>query len=487
MAEATPVRRPEAVGADETEARAAFERAWPAFRETTAFDERRRTEYARLDREGHVYLDYTGGSLYGEGQVRRHFELLRDRVFGNPHSSNPASSVATRRVDETRAAVYRFFRASPDEYAAIFTANASGALKLVGEAYPFAPGGRYLLTFDNHNSVNGIREFARAKGAKVDYVPVLPPDLRLSSERLDAFLEAADPAADNLFAFPAQSNFSGVLHPLTLIERARARGWDVFLDAAAFAPTHRLDLSVWKPDFVCLSFYKMFGYPTGVGCLLARKTALQKLHRPWFAGGTITLASVQSCQYALAENEAAFEDGTVDYLNLPAVRIGLDYLDAVGMEALGRRVACLTGWLLDRMIQLRHRNGAPLVRVYGPTDLTERGATVAFNCYDPEGELIDFHHLEAAANRARISLRTGCFCNPGAGEIAHGLTPEEMEEAFRDQERMTFEQFLSVVLHKRHKSAGAIRVSLGIASNFADVHRFLRFLARFLDHPAATV
>ena len=71
--------------------------------------------------------------------------------------------------------------------------------------------------------------------------------------------------------------------------------------------------------------------------------------------------------------------------------------------------------------------------------------------------------------------------NPGAGEIAHGLTAEEMEEAFRDQERMTFEQFLSVVLRKHYKSAGAIRVSLGLTSNVSDVYRFLRFAEGFLD------
>ena len=71
----------------------------------------------------------------------------------------------TQLVEHARAFVLEFFNASPDEYTVIFTPNASGALKLVGEAYPFAPGDQYLLTFDNHNSVNGIREFARARGA----------------------------------------------------------------------------------------------------------------------------------------------------------------------------------------------------------------------------------------------------------------------------------------------------------------------------------
>ena len=61
----------------------------------------------------------------------------------------------------------------------------------------------------------------------------------------------------------------------------------MLLDAAAFVPTNRLDLSTLQPDFVPISFYKMFGYPTGVGALIARKRVLGKLHCPWFAGGTI--------------------------------------------------------------------------------------------------------------------------------------------------------------------------------------------------------
>ena len=123
-------------------------------------------------------------------------------------------------------------------------------------------------------------------------------------------LDRADRSRANLFAFPAQSNFSGVRHPLDLIDAAHARGWDVLLDAAAFVPTNRLDLSRVKPDFVALSFYKMFGYPTGVGCLLARTSSLSRLHRPWFAGGTVNFATVQGRVHILSPREAGFEDGT---------------------------------------------------------------------------------------------------------------------------------------------------------------------------------
>ncbi|MCQ3980259.1 MAG: aminotransferase, partial [Anaerolineae bacterium] len=170
------------------EAEASFQQTYPQFATTATLDKLRVTEYGRLERLGHTYLDYTGGGLYAETQVRTHMALLLQQVFGNPHSTNPTSQAMTHLVEQARACVLEFFNAPLDEYVAIFSHNASGALKLVGESYPFGPGDVYLLTFDNHNSVNGIREFARAKGAQVIYAPVLPPDLYVDADKLAAHL-----------------------------------------------------------------------------------------------------------------------------------------------------------------------------------------------------------------------------------------------------------------------------------------------------------
>jgi molybdenum cofactor sulfurtransferase len=120
-------------------------------------------------------------------------------------------------------------------------------LRLVGEAYPFQPGDRFLLTFDNHNSVNGIREFARARGAETTYAPSVAPDLRMDEPVLARYLTEVSGEHHNLFAYPAQSNFSGVQHLPKWIVQAHEHGWDVLLDAAAFVPTNRLDLTRFKP------------------------------------------------------------------------------------------------------------------------------------------------------------------------------------------------------------------------------------------------
>lgn len=466
-------------------AQAAFHAKYPEFDSTQRLDESRADEYGRLDQQHHIYLDYTGGGLYADSQVRAHQALLLENVFGNPHSTNPTSLAMTQQIDRARAHILEFFHASPDEYVVIFTQNASGALKLVGESYPFAPDGRYLLTFDNHNSVNGIREFARAKGASVIYSPVIPPNMRLDENKLRSFLDRTNTNGRDLFAYPAQSNFSGVQHPLEWIAYAQARGWDVLLDAAAFVPTNTLDLSQWHPDFVSLSFYKMFGYPTGVGALIARRVGLKKLRRPWFAGGTITVASVQGDRYYLHEGAEAFEDGTLNYLNLPAIEIGLRHISQIGMKNIHTRVQCLTGWLLEELSNLHHGNNNPLVRIYGPVDTERRGGTITLNFYDVDGHFIDHRLIEESANRANISLRTGCFCNPGGGELALGISAEELTSCFiLSPTRLTIDEFRRCI---DDKSTGAVRISTGLVTTFADVYFFGEFARGFLDKSTADV
>jgi selenocysteine lyase/cysteine desulfurase len=465
---------------------AAFLARYPEYAATEAIDALRAAEYARLDTDHHVYLDYTGGGLYAERQVREHAALLVGGVFGNPHSASAASSAATDLVERTRRAVLAWFNAS-DDYTVVFTQNATAALKLVGESFPFAPGGHLLLTADNHNSVNGIREFALVKGADVDYAPLTMPELRIDAPALEVLLTQADPRADNLFAFPAQSNFTGVQHPLDLVRRAHDRGWDVLLDAAAFVPTSRLDLQAVRPEFVSVSFYKMFGYPTGVGCLIARRAALARLRRPWYAGGTVNFATVQGRQRLLSPGEAGFEDGTLNYLAIPAVEIGLRHLASVGMESIATRVRCLTAWLLTRLLELRHSNGRHMVRIYGPTTMVSRGGTVTLNFYDPDGHLLDYRRVEELAIQAGISLRTGCFCNPGVGEVAEGLTADDIFAAVAESTDMTLPRFLQFITHRSGKSAGAIRVSLGLVSSFADVNRFLEFAGGLRDQARLTI
>ncbi len=493
-----------------------FLSAYPVYQSTALLDRLRATQYSYLDAAGHVYLDYAGAGLPAQAQLAAHAERTRGRCFGNPHSENPASAASTELIERARLAVLAHFNAPPEEYAAIFTPNATGACRLVGEAYPFGPRTRLVLTQDNHNSVNGIREFAASRGAVTRYVPFSSPDLRVDDDAIRQALDRPRPGppgaawrvarsgvapwsgrgsrarrqrslaqegvrdADRsaaarrrgLLAYPAQSNFSGVQHPLHWIQTAHEHGYDVLLDAAAYVPSNRLDLSVVKPDFVPVSWYKVFGYPTGVGCLIARREALGRLWRPWFAGGSVYLASVQGGWHTLAPHEARFEDGTVAFLQIPDLEAGLSWVNGIGIDRIHQRVTCLTGWLLGRLADLRHGNGEPMARIYGPVSTRDRGGTVAFNLLDPGGRVIDERAVARDTAAAGISIRTGCHCNPGASEGASQLTNQDWRKAARARVR-TMDQYLDLL---GLPSAGALRASVGLASNAGDVERFLAFV-----------
>ena len=109
------------------------------------------------------------------------------------------------------------------------------------------------------------------------------------------------------------------------------------------------------------------------------------------------------------------------------------------------------------------------------------------NFYDANGNLLDYRRVEELAALQKISLRTGCFCNPGAGETAEDLTEEDMIAAAEQGENMTLPRFFQFITHRGGKGAGAIRVSLGLASNFADVSKFLQFAASLRDQTRLTI
>ena len=116
--------------------------------------------------------------------------------------------------------------------------------------------------------------------------------------------------------FPAMSNFNGRKYPLSWIRTLQSSSHLVLLDAASYVSTNPLDLSSVKPDFVVISFYKMFGYPTGLGALLVKNSSSGVLERrDYFGGGTVDLALVRKNEAFRRSNiSQKFEDGTIDFL-----------------------------------------------------------------------------------------------------------------------------------------------------------------------------
>src|SRR5260370_34944056 len=123
---------------------------------------------------------------------------------------------------------------------------------------------------------------------------------------------------------------------------ARALGFNGWLAVAAFVPSHAFSLRQCPANFVALSFYKLFGYPTGIGALVARRDALARLRRPWFAGGTVLYASGAADQHLFRPRNEAFEDGTSNFLAIPALDAGFQLLAEGGMPRLTAPATQLT-------------------------------------------------------------------------------------------------------------------------------------------------
>src|SRR5262249_22910055 len=139
-----------------------------------------------------------------------------------------------------------------------------------------------------------------------------------------------------------------------------------------------------------------------------------------------------------------------------------------GIDTIAQRVEACGSWLLEQLQQLRHSNGRPATRIYGPTSWDRRGATIAFNFLHPDGSAIDERLVDRLAAEERISVRTGCFCNPGAGETAFSLSPDTLVGAEFD-DGMIFDDYLGRI---GMRTGGAVRVWLGLVPTCADVPGF---------------
>lgn len=159
------------------------------------------------------------------------------------------------------------------------------------------------------------------------------------------------------------------------------------------------------------------------------------------------------------------------------MEIGLRYLDRVGIETIHRRVGALGEWLIDQLGSMRHENGAPATTIYGPRSSERRGATIAFNFLHPDGRIVDERYVDRIASQHNVSLRTGCFCNPGAGEVAFTISRETLLGG-EFGEGMSLGDYVDAI---GLPSSGAIRASLGLVSNFQDVQRFMSFASRFTN------
>jgi molybdenum cofactor sulfurtransferase len=461
-------------------------------------DEMREAEFPQL--QGSVYLDHAGATLYSTAQLDAAFRELRDGLFANPHSVAGIAHAesTTAKIASVRRQVLAFFSASEEEYTLIFTSGATAALKLVGESFPWSEGSTFAHSMDSHTSVLGIRGYAAAQGSAIDCVGLDELEQLESGEAYCSESTAPSKTTSmSLFAYPLEDNFSGVRHPLGLVDRIRAGRWKsssredspstrwlVLVDAAKYVASRRLDLSTHHPDFVVLSFYKIFGYPTGLGALLVRKSALSALNKTYHGGGTVQsiLASrnhtVPRGPDDSGDGSSRFADGTQSFLSILAVRHGIEQVEKLGLANISAHTATLRALLVDKLTAMQHWNGRPICEIYGQADgraeQERQGPIVACNFLRSDSSYVGYSEVQKLAEIHNIRLRTGCFCNPGACQ--HYLGLKEADLMSNIEAGHVCGDDIDVV---NGLPTGAVRLSLGYMSTFEDVEAFVEFTAKY--------
>ena len=394
-----------------------------------------------------------------------------------------------------------FFRANPEHFDLIFVANATAAIKLVADGLQ---GRRHSGTDEGfwygyhaaaHTSLVGVREVATASTC-FDSDEDVETWLSGSRQGCQQSPPSQIVCKNGLFAYPAQSNMNGRRLPLNWPGRLRHsprfahRNLFSLLDAAAYATTAQLDLSDHReaPDFVALSFHKIFGFPD-LGALIVRKEAGHILRRrDYFGGGTvdmITNGAREDSWHAskLGSLHEAMEDGTPAFHSILALEPALQvhkklYSD---MASVSEHTCRLSKYLYESMSNLSHANGVALCRIYKDPlsrygDSKTQGPTVAFNIQTSAHEWIKKSYIEQLAVVNGIQLRTGGVCNPGGIAWALGFTVEEMKDNYAEGLRCG-----NGVDELNGKPTGIIRVSLGAMSNEHDITVLIAFLRLFVE------
>ncbi|XXQ35019.1 MOSC domain-containing protein [Plasmodiophora brassicae] len=470
-----------------TAERASFLARYPGY--NADIEQFRRERMRQMDADGAiVYLDYAGFAPFTDDLADAHCSSLKSRQWANPHSVGVIGAAVTERVDRARHRILHMLNVTSASHTVIFAAGATAALKLVGETFPWSASSTFAYTQLNHNSVLGIREYALANGATA---ACLSDDYRvLASFRSSARSSSKTTTPSvSLMALPAECNFSGIRPHLDDINRMKTKtirlpgaGTDymILLDASKYCATAALDLSAVQADFTVVSFYKMFGLPTGLGALIVRNDAVSCLtEKRYFGGGTLDAVSVLDGFRAFkSDTSSRFEDGTVPFTLIDAVCDGIDLLvDELGLSRIGPHCSALTAYTVLTMRGLRHANGRPVFTVFGDhlTGESQSGPTISFTVLGSDGDTIGHVYVARLAALCGIQVRAGCFCNAGACQRFLGLSTDDIR-AHLARGHVCGDD-VDVI---DGRPTGCVRISFGYASTYPDVAAWFQFVRTYL-------
>jgi cysteine desulfurase/selenocysteine lyase len=372
----------------------AVEPANPRTPETVQFDPARaRKDFPILQTEGFVFLD-TAASAQKPQCVIDAIATCYSRDYANIHRGvYELSARATANFEAVRETAQRFIGAA-EAREIIFVRNTTEAINLVAATFGrqnVGPGDEVLITaMEHHSNIVPWQMLCEEKGAVLKVAPIDEHGALM----LDEF-EKLLCARTKIVAIAHISNALGTINPVAEITRlAHAHGAAVVIDGAQAAPHHRIDVADLDCDFYALSSHKVFG-PTGVGVLYGKASLLESM--PPYQGGGSMIQTVTFEGTTYAEIPQRFEAGTPDIGGVAGFGAALDYVSALGIEAIESHERDLLTYATDALAEI------PGLRLIGTAP--QKAAVVSFAV-----DKVHPHDVGSILDHEGIAVRTGHHC-----------------------------------------------------------------------------
>jgi cysteine desulfurase/selenocysteine lyase len=346
---------------------------------------------------------------------------IYESTYANVHRGvYGIAAEATDRYEAARAKVARFIGA-PSTNGVVFTKNVTEALNLVvyswGRANLSAGDVVVLTEIEHHANLVPWLILREERGIELRFVP-MAEDYTLDLSNLDQLLDGA-----KLFGFTAMSNVLGTITPIRqLVEAAHAHGALALVDGAQHVPHLPTDVVELGCDFFAFTGHKMLG-PTGVGVLWARDELLEAM--PAFLGGGEMIRDVRLDGWTANDIPWKFEAGTPPIVEVIGLGAAIDYLEALGMDAVRQHEVSLTDYALRT---LADRFGDELL-VQGPAEVAQRGGVLSFSYRD-----VHPHDLSQVLDERGVCVRAGHHCaKPLMRRLGVGATARASLYIYNDE------------------------------------------------------
>ncbi len=357
-------------------------------------------DFPILEREVHggrlVYLDSANTSQKPRAVLDAMAQYYEHSNANVHRGTYLIAEEATAALEGGRAKVARFIGARAAREV-VFTKNATEALNLVAKAWGRAnlvAGDAVVLTeLEHHANIVPWHQLHDELGIELRWIP-LGSDGHLDLADLDRLVDGA-----KIVTFAAMSNVLGTILPVEqLTAAAHAAGAIAVVDASQYVPHVATDVQAWGADFVAFTGHKMCG-PTGIGVLWGTEAILDATP-PFLTGGEMIL-NVTKEGFTTNELPWKFEAGTPPIAEAVGLGAAVDYLTALGMDAVRDHEIELTGYAL----RVLHERFGDDITIHGPAAAVERGGVLSFTFRD-----LHPHDLTQVFDEHGVCVRAGHHC-----------------------------------------------------------------------------